>query len=401
MKVRGARTVRVGTWMVGISLTLAPHRASAQGAQAVRLSGSDGAWVLPENARTRDVDGRPALQIGRGQLVLSSGIDFESGTIEFDVWPDDETLFVGVLFRRDPGGDAERVYLRPYDSDEWSAVQYDPDIRGSGTWQLYPEFNAQASLPRNAWIHVRLEVDGPRMEVYVGGGSEPTMVVPRLRGTTTGGGLAFWATNGVDERPTAAVTRIVVRPSQPTRAAAQTLQARPGILARWEVAGPSPAPEEGPVREFPGSLEWRTVAAEEEGLVSLTRHMGSPPGARTTAWARTTLRAEAPANVPLDLAYSDDVTVFLNGRPLYSGHGGWSTRYPGFFGALRRGFETVWLPLRAGDNELLLAVSDALPFGWGFAARLLEDGGARPVPQAGSPSYPGLPSPEGSPHRDR
>lgn len=377
----GARTTRMVAWLSGMYLTVGHLPASAQDARPVRIPGSAGSWVLPENARTGEVEGRAALRIGRGPLVLSRGIDFSSGTIEFDVRPDDETLFVGVLFRRDPGGDAERVYLRPYDTDDWSAVQYDPDIRGSATWQLYPEFNAEASLPRNAWIHVRLEVDGPRLEVYVGDGSDPTMVVRRLRGTTTRGGLAFWATNGVDERTTVAVTGIVVRPAQPTRAVADAPPVRPGTLTRWDVAGPVAAPLEGPVREVAGSLEWRTVTAEEEGLVSLTRHVGPPaPGTRETAWARTSLRAEASVDVPLDLAYSDDVTVFLNGRPLYSGHGGWSTRYPRFFGALRRGFETVWLPLRAGDNELLLAVSDALPFGWGFAARLLDEGGVVIVP---------------------
>lgn len=381
MRGRAGGMVWIVTWTVGVGMSGAPFPASAQGNEAVRVPGSAGRWILPEHALTGEVEGRAVIRIGRGEPVVSSGIDFASGTIEFDVKPDDETLFVGVLLRRDTGGDAERVYLRPYDTDAWSAVQYDPDIGGSATWQLYPEFNAEASLPRNAWIHVRLEVDGSRLEVFIGDGPNPTMVVPRLRGTTTRGGLGFWATNGVDESPTVAVSRVVVRPALPTRAAAPPPAAPPGTLTTWDVAGPVAAPEKGPVREVDRSLRWQAVAAEEDGLVSLTRHVGPPPGgARATAWARTTLRAESAGSVPLDIAYSDDVTVFLNGRPLYSGHGGWSTRYPGFFGALRRGFETVWLPLRAGDNELLLAVSDALPFGWGFAARLIEDDGERAVP---------------------
>jgi len=356
--------------------------ATAQRGEAVRIPGSTGTWLLPQNARTGDVGGRATLQIGRGELVLSRGIDFENGTIEFDARTDDQTLFVGVLFRRDAQGDAERVYLRPFNTDDWNAVQYDTDIGGSATWQLYPEFNASASLPRNTWLHVRLEVDGSRLEVYVGDAAEPTMVVPRLRGTTSRGGLAFWATNGLDERPTAAISGIQVHHAGTTRAAGtRPPEARPGTLSRWEIAGPVSAPPEGPVREVAQTLTWRAVEAEEDGLVSFTRHLGRPdPGGRSTGWARTTLRADSEGSVPLDLAYSDDVTVFLNGRPLYSGHGGWSTRYPGFFGALRRGFETVWLPLRRGDNELLLAVSDAQVFGWGFAVSLPAGTGVRAVP---------------------
>ncbi|MFQ5350009.1 MAG: hypothetical protein ACE5EG_06175, partial [Thermoanaerobaculia bacterium] len=78
--------------------------------------------------------------------------------------------------------------------------------------------------------------------------------------------------------------------------------------------------------------------------------------------------------VPMEIGYSDEVTVFVNGVPLFSGVNGWESRYPGYLGHVRLGNDTVHLPLGQGANELLLAVTDDQRFGWGFAARLPPGG---------------------------
>ena len=80
--------------------------------------------------------------------------------------------------------------------------------------------------------------------------------------------------------------------------------------------------------------------------------------------------AETAGPVALDIGYSDEVTVFLDGVPLFSGVNGWESRYPGYLGYVRLGSDTVHLPLAVGANELVLAVTDDQRFGWGFAARL-------------------------------
>ncbi len=72
----------------------------------------------------------------------------------------------------------------------------------------------------------------------------------------------------------------------------------------------------------------------------------------------------------LELGYSDDVTVFLNGEPVYSGVNGFEGRHPEYLGFVKPEYENVFLKLRRGDNELVLAVTDDQRFGWGFIARL-------------------------------
>jgi hypothetical protein len=70
----------------------------------------------------------------------------------------------------------------------------------------------------------------------------------------------------------------------------------------------------------------------------------------------------------LSFGYSDDVTIFLNGRPLYTGRNGYQARFSTYLGLMTPD-DAVYLPLRAGDNELLLAVAEVFG-GWGLMVRL-------------------------------
>jgi hypothetical protein len=91
-------------------------------------------------------------------------------------------------------------------------------------------------------------------------------------------------------------------------------------------------------------------------------------GPRTLVVARTVLHADRAEVRRLSFGYSDDVTLFLNGRPLYGGRNGYQARYPSSLG-LMTSDDAVYLPLRAGDNELLLAVAEVFG-GWGIRAQL-------------------------------
>jgi hypothetical protein len=62
------------------------------------------------------------------------------------------------------------------------------------------------------------------------------------------------------------------------------------------------------------------------------------------------------------------VTVLLNGRPLYSGDDAYQSRDYRFLGSIGW-YDSVYLPLVEGRNELVMAVSEAFG-GWGVQAKL-------------------------------
>lgn len=373
------------------ALACAPSwTAGAQGGLAARrtaVEGSGGEWYVEGaeragDARVAEFLGRRALWLKNNTHAVRAEVEFTDGTIEFDVAPMDRGNFVGILFRRESLTNQDNVYLRIHRSGLYNAVQYAPRLGGSSTWQLYPEFNATAELPRNRWTHVRVEVRGPRMEVYVGEGARPTLVVERLRGPARTGSVALWAR--VNEQPTlwaAALSNITIRPSAPAQAGvtAAGADARPappgGTLASWEVSGPVQAGR-GAGAAVPELKEWRAVEAEESGLVNLNRVMKAQRG-RWTAFARTSVKSSQARAAMLELGYSDDVSVFLNGELVYAGVNGFESRHPEYMGFVKPEYENVLLQLRPGDNELVLAVTDDQRFGWDFVARLKEAGGRR------------------------
>jgi hypothetical protein len=88
-------------------------------------------------------------------------------------------------------------------------------------------------------------------------------------------------------------------------------------------------------------------------------------------YARTSVESDRDQVKALDLGYSDDVTVFLNGKILWRGRSAQRFRDPGFLGIMDVEDDTVYLPLRKGANDVVLALSD-LGGGWGFIARLRD-----------------------------
>jgi hypothetical protein len=74
--------------------------------------------------------------------------------------------------------------------------------------------------------------------------------------------------------------------------------------------------------------------------------------------------------------YSDEVTVFLNGRPLFSGDAHESHDNPRQEGLIGLGQGTLYLPLRRGRNELVLSIADVFG-GWGLMGQFADPEGRR------------------------
>ena len=372
-------SVRPSLVLVGslFILALSSSSKAQEVVERVSVAGSNEQWYAEgkeraSDARVAEFLGRQALWLKNGTQVMRSDLEFVDGTIEFDFAPMTNGNFLGVIFRRVSFGNHENIYLRLHRSGLYNAIQYAPRMNFSPTWQLYPEFNAVADFPRNQWTHVRLEVSATSMEMYLHNQVKPVLVVPRLRGVTDKGAVSFWGR--VSDKPAewaVAVSNVSIRPANSAKTGTRGRPAPPpGTLTSWELAGPVKA-ESAQVTSLPELKDWRAVATEESGLVNINRALRRTPE-RSTAFARTTLAASDARLVLLEIGYSDDVTVFLNGEQVYHGINGFDSRHPEYMGFVKADFENVSLKLRPGNNDLVLAVSDDQRFGWGFIARLKE-----------------------------
>ncbi len=164
-----------------------------------------------------------------------------------------------------------------------------------------------------------------------------------------------------------------------------------GTLANWRISASFDALARNPETPLSSAeidgMAWEEVQAEPPGFVVLSRYRDAPhprvtfasdfskrlepqPGMKVV-YARTRIDADRGEVRKLYIGYSDDVSVFLNGQILFRGRSAQNFRDPGFLGIVSADNDAVFLPLKKGANELLLAVSE-LGGGWGFVCRLAD-----------------------------
>lgn len=186
--------------------------ARGQEVDVTRIPGNPG-WVVTNGAvlSVVQIKGRTALEVAQGpgkklgaggdRLVYCPKMEFADGEMEFDVLGSArmaQQSFVGVVFRLEAAtGRYDAVYLRPFNFKSPEAegrahsVQYVslPEWPWDRLRKMHPGVYEQPvppGLDGDDWVHVRIAVRRPRVEVYLGGAPEPSLVVNELSGRTGG-----------------------------------------------------------------------------------------------------------------------------------------------------------------------------------------------------------------------
>ncbi len=319
--------------------------------------------------------GQEAVRFRNGAIILS-GMEFENGTIEFDVATTGHRSFIGVAFRAHDDNSYEDFYLRPHNSGRFDAMQYTPVFNGISAWQLYPEYNASVEIPSQRWLHLRLEVSGARMEAFLDDATEPVMVVDDLKCGQRRGAVALKSNFPAAGLPTdlypTAFANFKIALAESGVAYDESEAPDPRLIGRWAISAAIPSPgstiSEIP-RETLASEGWDVVDSESSGLVNLARHRAIPAGSRqATLFARVIVRSNRDRVKKLNFGFSDRGSIFLNGQILFSGDNTYMSRSQRYLGVVTIDNDAVYLPLREGENELVFAVSEAFG-GWGLVAR--------------------------------
>jgi hypothetical protein len=337
-----------------------------------------------------EYQGRKCLLLDGGAAVLK---DFEmrDGVIDVDIATPAKRGFVGFDFRLDKDGiNYEEIYLRQHESGLPDAMQYTPVLNTGRNWQIYngPGFTGAVDIPRDEWFHLRLQVTGAQAKLYVKDIDKPALVMDDLKSGVRKGQVAL--TDLIGET---CFSNFEVRttPDAPWERHLPPMPAN--TLTKWSI---SPSYDglarnlERPLTPVESAaIQWQEVEAEPPGFVVLYRYREAPhprvtfqtdfstrlqpqPGMKVL-YARTNIDSDRDQVKKLEIGYSDDVSVFLNGNILYRGRSAQGFRDPRFLGIVNPENDAVYLPLKKGRNELMLVVSE-LGGGWGFICRLVELG---------------------------
>jgi hypothetical protein len=399
------RSASVGAWfaaaLMSLNFSVAPKTSAAtpkalfesaarsQVSQTLSIPADSPRWGLEGNAKMAEYQGRKCLFLDGGAATLK---DFEmrDGVVDVDVVTPASRGFFGIQFRIANDANAEWIYLRQHKSGYPDALQYTPVLNTGLNWQIYngPGFTGAVDIPKDVWFHLRLEVIGAQAKFYVKDMDKPVLVMNDLKSEIQRGQVALAVLTGatyfsnfeIRTTPDAAWERHL--PPMP-----------PGTLTKWSLSPIYDALARNlEVALQPSESErirWQDVEAEPPGFVVIYRYREAPhprvsfandfskrldpqPGIKVV-YARTSINADRDQVKKLYIGYSDDVSVFLNGKILFRGRSAQNFRDPAFLGIVNPENDAVYLPLKEGSNELMLAVSE-LGGGWGFICRLADLG---------------------------
>jgi len=253
-------------------------------------------------------------------------------------------------------------------------MQYAPHTHGVLLWDLFPQFQASAAFKTDDWNHIKLVISGSRMNVYLNGSRTPAMHIGRLEGDALLGGIVL---QGPGTFANLSVIEGALEGLSP-EPEPDTTSSDPRYLRNWRLSPSSilMADKEPTASEMPAATAaWQPLVAERAGLVNISRVYGRPfppyQQNRALAWIKTTIHSSKSQSKNVKLGWVGEAWIYVNGKLVYADKNQyWDTKTkkdPDGRCSLENG--SFALPLQAGDNEVVVALTNHF-YGWAFIFRL-------------------------------
>jgi len=341
-------------------------------AKPEEVSFDDERWQIDAKESERGPHmGQDALKLLGGSALLTD-IDITNGIVEFDIATNGERGFAGLMFRVQDAANYEHFYIRPHQSSMPDANQYTPVYNGVSAWQLYhgSEYAVPSIYGINEWMHVKVVFADSRADIYIDS-EKPILRVNNLKRELAGG---FIGVNAANFSPAhfanVRVSKLAdayVLPARP----AESKEMSEGQIASWSVSEPFAHDQLTGINslssETRDAQQWTKADAEPSGILNLASVPMQEVGGNTRFAKLAVTSASGQAKL-MSFGYSDLAKVFVNGKLLYTGNNTYQSRDYRYLGTIGL-FDTVVLPLKAGDNEILIAVTEAFG-GWGIMGEL-------------------------------
>lgn len=350
---------------------------------------SDKRWVIQAQGSLQEP------YMGYNSLYLQNGIawlkdeKFENGIIEFDMYQSPRASFSGLIFRVKDATNYEELYFRSHQSGNPDAFQYTPVFNGDPAWQLYHDahdavnngfvhwrqrgknmgYNTVIDYEFGKWMHVKLLIKGIQAELYINNSLTPVAFIRHLLtgqlsgavGVKSGNGAVWFANFSFTANENIQFL---------TKDDGYKVIAPTGSINSWQVSGIF---KEELIKnmhqldqKWVSQFSWNTLNTESSGLANLSRFYPVSDSANTVL-VKCTVISDRDQVKKLDIGYSDRAKLYCNGNALYSGNTSFRTRDYRYLGTIGY-FDAVYLPLKKGQNTVIVAVSETFG-GWGLMAK--------------------------------
>lgn len=275
----------------------------------------DPRWkFVGDDTEVISMDGNPVLSTTDGGAYIANA-NFENGVIGFDVmFPDDSQGFSGATWRMQPDGSYEHFYIRPHLNNKPDSSQYTPVFQHDTGWQIYFGSNYSAILPikYQEWAHVKIVVSGDMAEIYVDS-IEPVLVIGDLKADLNAGDVGVSSTFAPAYYKDFSL-EIKENPHITGKAEPET-PVTENLLNTFQISEPVSDTITAP-GAYTGT--WTKADTETNGALNISRYKQRSNG-HNTVLIKLEVVSETEQIKKFLFGYSDDVMVFVKGRPVAGG----------------------------------------------------------------------------------
>lgn len=321
-----------------------------------------------EDYKFETYNGAQSLSLPKGFAELK-GVDFHNGIIEFNIAFPQGRGFPGINFRVQDTENSEEFYIRPHQSGNPDANQYTPIFNGLAGWQLYYGEGHAAPIKYkfDDWNHVKLIISGTTGEVYINDMENPLFQIYELKHGDISGPILL---KGDANSHYANFSYTLTDDPELKLPAKELPSMEPNVITNFHVSN---AVEDAAIiakssldtKELP-DLSWTDLTCEFTGNINIAR-AAKREEKKNTALVKISLSSETDQVKRLEFGYSDIAQVFVNGKAVYLGNNTFRSRDYRYLGTVGY-FDSVFLELKKGDNEIIIAVMEGFG-GWGMRAR--------------------------------
>ncbi|MFK5968929.1 MAG: hypothetical protein QM487_02255 [Candidatus Marithrix sp.] len=331
---------------------------------------SDNWEITSKTSKLETYLGKESLFLPQG-FAIAKDVQLMDGTIEYDVAFSEKRGFMGVVWRLQDLENHEHFYIRSHQSGNPDSIQYTPIFNGSSAWQLYYGAGHSTAVKHSfdKWVHIKLIISGKQAEVYIDDMESPALSIHDLKHEVKSGKFG-----------------IVVGPGTPAHFAnfsytaesklslKEKLVTPKGSIMSWSVSNSF---AEKSLKNYltnvdKQNLTWNPLVADYSGIINLAK-VQTHEKVKNSAFAKVTIVSEFEQVKPLKFGFSDRAKVYLNDQLIYSGDNTYRSRDYRFLGTIGY-FDELYLPLKKGNNELWIAVSENFG-GWGIQAKFADMAG--------------------------
>ncbi len=294
--------------------------------------------------------------------------------VEIELLPTGGHWF-GIDFHvQENGLEANNVQFFTFDTTSQTAIEaasIHGGYEGACSWKLYPFSSKYPVLEKGQWVKLKIDIGDSFANVYLGDMENPVHTA-----------YDFPYSSGGIRITTIMKSKIYLRNLKITSLENTELMPlikddwvnvrNKNILKDWKVTKPFDAGfgiDQLPDTLISPQVDWMDIKTDSKGVINLGQKF--PNNNRTgTSFAKTVIYSESEKQIKAWVSYTDRCKIWCNGIEIFNGpKRGWYDPEANHDCRLKPDNFEFTLPLKKGDNEIILRSEVTERWGWGFWMR--------------------------------